>query len=180
MRPICVLFVALSLLASVASSAPAPPLESLLRRADSVILARVIDVDGHNITFECIEALRGKSEPKFTLSASVEDDANVDFDIGSAFLLISQVEAKSGTTRPVLGRTMDGQSRWCGWIPLPARQLDQWDVERIWSFKEPSLDGRLSLAQIRRVITISPYIRATGPNPSMLTSSRTAFTFQDD
>ncbi len=108
----CILWVTFC---SVSDAAPPPSLQYLLRRADTVVRAKVIAADERSTTFQRIEQLRGKTEAEFTLSGEV-------LQVGAEFLLLSQGDLKYGPPRPVLGSPMRGQCCWCGWLARPVAQ----------------------------------------------------------
>jgi hypothetical protein len=151
---------------SVSLGAPAPPLEALLRRAETVILARVKAASADSVTFERVEALRGNTEAQITLGFDEQSPAAVRFEIGAQVLLLSQGDERFGPPRRLLGRGMHGQMIWCGWIPLPIITVGSDPfVDRILSFADggPATDLRddkhaaLRLARVRRLVARFPY-----------------------
>ena len=151
---------------SVSLGAPAPPLEDLLRRAETVILARVKAASRDSVTFVRVEALRGDTEAEMTMGFDAETPAGVQFDIGAQVLLLSQGDARFGPPRPLLGRGMHGQMVWCGWIPLPVITVgSDLFVDRILSFADgkPAKDldddkhAALRLARVKRLVARFPY-----------------------
>ena len=149
---------------SFSNAAPAPPIEALLKRAQTVLIARAIATTETSITFRRIELLRGASEAELNLRLIYSDLAF--FHIGGEFLLLSQGDARFGPPEPVVGRTLHGQDRWCGWVPLPiVRDANQVYASRIFSFVDgqPSQDGndpkepKLSITRIKRLLERFPY-----------------------
>ncbi|HVF72642.1 MAG TPA: hypothetical protein VM940_13645, partial [Chthoniobacterales bacterium] len=151
---------------SVSLGAPPPPLEDLLRRAETVVLARVKAASADSVTFERVEALRGDTEVEITLGFDQQSPAAVQFEVDAQVLLLSQGDARFGPPRPLLGRGMHGQLMWCGWIALPIIAVGSEPfVDRIFSFADgdPATDLRddkhaaLRLARVRRLVARFPY-----------------------
>jgi hypothetical protein len=157
----------LCLACRISLAGSAPPLESLLERAENVVLARVASVSGTTVTFQRVELLRGKTPVEVILGQDDYGGAGVSFEVGSEFLLISQGDAKSGPPRPMLGRPMLGQGSWCGWSPLPISRIgNQIFAHTIYSSVDgqPSTDGppdnrdaKLALPRIKRLVERFPY-----------------------
>ena len=151
---------------SVSLGAPGEPLEGLLRRAETVILAKVKAASEDSVTFARIEALRGDAEAEITLGFDAETPAGVKFEVGAQVLLLSQGDARYGPPRPLLGRGMHGQTIWCGWIPLPVITVGSDPfVDRIWSLADgqPATDlnddkhAALRLTRVKRLVARFPY-----------------------
>ncbi len=98
-----------------AYAGPPPPIEDLLQRAETVCLARVVSIKGEVITFSTTASLRGKTDSSFALT--VEKPAP-EFTRDTEWLLISQGDRRYGPPRAVVGRAMEGQGVWRGWVPL--------------------------------------------------------------
>jgi hypothetical protein len=131
-----------------------------------VILARVRAASTKSVTFERVEALRGRTDAEITLGFDEQSPAAVQFDVGAQVLLLSQGDARFGPPRPLLGRGMYGQMIWCGWIPLPIITVGNDPfVDSILSFAdgEQATDFRddrhaaLRLAWVRRLVARFPY-----------------------
>jgi hypothetical protein len=151
---------------SLSLGAPPPPLETLLWRAETVVLARVKAASAGSVTFERVEALRGDTAAEVTLGFDVQSPAAVQLEVGAQVMLLSQGDARFGPPRPLLGRGMHGQMTWCGWIPLPIFTVGSDPfVDRILSFAdgEPAADLRdekhaaLRLSRVRRLLARFPY-----------------------
>ena len=116
----------LSCLCSIVQAAPDPPFEDLLRRAETVFLARVVSVNSdHTYTVESTEVLRGKCDIPLTYPVDRFDGVKMAFQPGTQFLCLSQGDAKLGPPRPVFGCSFDGKHSWRGWMTLAIERVGQ-------------------------------------------------------
>ena len=153
----------------LAGAATAPPLESLLQRAETIVLARVTAITEESVTLRLGEVLRGEIAGALVLGFGGRENAGWGprrLKVGEEFLLLSQGDARFGGPRPILGRPMHGQHQWCGWTPLPmVRDRGGVYAGAIFSFADgqPSDDGqdpkdpKLSLARVKRLLDRFPY-----------------------
>ena len=151
MRTFFILFIVCSFHAGLA--APCPPLENDLVRAKTIYIGRLISHDDENaLSFEVTSVLRGKADEKTILTR--EECPKMTG--GALYLLISQGDNRYGKPRNVVGRPMECQGVWCGWLILPVATVNnQQFVERIYSFVngEPYSDGSGGL-KMERVISL--------------------------
>jgi hypothetical protein len=142
----------------VGNAAPAPPVESLLERAETSIIARVVAVSEKSVTLRRTELLRGASEAELTFSFEESFPPSIQC-IGTEFLLLSQGDARFGPPRSVIGRAMVGQDRWRGWIPLPIGRIrEDIYVEAVWSREDAKIYGArfadkpMTLARVKELM----------------------------
>jgi hypothetical protein len=157
------------LLNSALPAAPDPPFEDLLLRAKNVLVAQVIltSSDQRTVSFQPVTVLRGNMTEEFSLSV----ESYIIFKKGSQWLLLSQGDNRYGEPRAVLGRTMEGQQVWRGWIPLPLSRVGErtyaaaifsiCDGPPFWDIQSPSDGPSLELSRIKRLVQRFPY------NPSI-------------
>jgi hypothetical protein len=162
MRCACFVFLWLRLLPSC-FAAPAPPLEGDLSRAETVLIGRLISKpDATHFIFQVGTVLRGRAEATMTLAF---DEGGADASVGSLCLLVSQGDDHYGRPRPVVGRPMDSQGAWRGWLELPISTADGHQfVETVYSFADgqPFSDGslaspKLSIERVKSLIDRYPY-----------------------
>ncbi len=145
------------------SAEDAPPFEGHLPRAEFILLARIVSIEGNMITFRRIESLRGDSAPELELS--FDQGKSLQMKVGGAVLLFSQGDDRFGKPKPVLERPMDGLLGWRGWTPLPVIKVgDQVFAGNIWSVvdglplsDEASGVSCLRLSRIKGLIRRFPY-----------------------
>ncbi len=109
------LAVALSLLPAVATASPPYPLEGLLARAETVMIAR--RVPGSRLTFVPTRLFRGASPSALDLTLAGDSQPLAAGD----YFLFSQGDAHFGppTNEVRLGQAIEGQRGYRGWIALP-------------------------------------------------------------
>jgi hypothetical protein len=144
-------------------AAPPLPIESLLERAETSIIARVVAVSEKSVTFRRTESLRGNAETELTFTLDEGSPPCVQC-IGTEVLLLSQGDAHFGSPRSVIGRTMYGQDQWCGWIACPIwRERDEIDIETIWSREDAKIYGArlagkpMTLTRVKQLMERFPY-----------------------
>ena len=161
------LFLCLSLCWSINTSfaRPTPPIDLYLLRAETVILAQVVSIDGRSVMLRCTASLRGKTEVSGMLSL---DWRGTPTQVGSEFLLLSQGDAHYGAPPLVtVGAATRGQGVWLGWLPFPISKVgEQTYAEGAFSYADgkmftdgpPGDSGRkLSLPYIKRLLEQTPY-----------------------
>jgi hypothetical protein len=144
-------------------AAPPPPVESILERCETSIIARVVAATEKSVTVRRAELLRGNTEAELTFTLDEGSPPSVQC-IGTEFLLLSQGDAHFGSPRSVIGRTMYGQERWCGWIACPIwRERDEIDIETIWSREDAKIYGArlagkpMTLTRVKQLMERFPY-----------------------
>ena len=121
--PLCFL---LCCLARTAEAAPDPPFEDLLRRAETVFLARVTSQNSdHTTTVEPTDVLRGKCDKPLTLPFDRFEHPDFSLGPGTQFLCLSQGDEKRGLPLPVFGLSFDEKWSWRGWMTLPIKRVDR-------------------------------------------------------
>jgi hypothetical protein len=106
-----------------ANAAPAYPFEGLLPRAETVFIGRITKHAERDVTFEVVEALRGRADqPTLTFGFSGLDDRRLPT-AASSYLVISQGDNHFGKPKAIvsLGQALKGQAGYCGWIAFPIR-----------------------------------------------------------
>lgn len=150
-------------LSGVGRASPESPFEELLRRAETVFLARVTSMSRTTVTIQCTELLRGKVDGQMTLTLDARNSLGgwtwpVKLREGAEFILLSQGDAKNGAPLPVIGHSFENQINYCGWTPFPIkREGGKIHTEGTAS----NVDGRytleLTLDQIRKLLEQFPY-----------------------
>lgn len=120
------LFVILCLaIARVSLAAPGPPLEALLKRAETVTLARVAAVGRETVTFQPNNVLRGEPPAEITLHVGEGQASLFQVQEGADYLLLSQGDERNGPPKPVWAPHPQGQASYCGWLIYPLGAEDK-------------------------------------------------------
>ena len=105
------------------NAAPAYPFEGLLPRAEIVFIGRITKHSERDVTFDIVEALRGRADqPTLTFGFSSLDDRRLPT-AASSYLVISQGDNHFDKPEAIvsLGQALKGQAGYCGWIAFPIR-----------------------------------------------------------
>ena len=138
------------------------PFEYHLRRAESIIIARVVACDGGpTITFRCTEQLRGKTDAEVSLSwGGLEPGATYFVLVGTEVLLLSQ-STKEVPAKPIFDvpyYSGIGMARGLGrWISLPIKRVGKeacvhlpGGIDGAWPQGEPSAE--ISISRFKQLL----------------------------
>ena len=172
MKPL-LLWMVLFMAENVGHAAPSPPFDDIVRRAETIFVARLIAVDKEGVTVECAELLRGKYDGAMTLPWDHRNPASLypaenSFRIGVTFLLMSQGDEKNGPTKWVFGGNWEARYSYCGWTPFPIKRVDGQDyVLGVYAHNDGNIlwdkapgsarDIGLTLDRVKKIIDQSPY-----------------------